>query len=124
MVNLKINVTEKDQLRDQQRAAQNGASRARHPLNIQDDTDEDDVEGVVAEGGNALADGGQKVGAKATAAAAPDSPLLKGWPLRREASRETDEESGARGQQYQQALAVKQRQSILKDFIHRTTASI
>ena len=38
---------------------------------------------------------------------------------------ETDEESGARGQQqYQQALAVKQRQSILKDFIHRTTASI
>ena len=38
---------------------------------------------------------------------------------------ETDEESGAIGQQqYQQALAVKQRQSLLKDFIHRTTASI
>ena len=77
MVNLKINVTEKDQLRDQHRAALNGASRRRHALNIQDDTDEDDVEAVADD---ALADGGQKGGANATAAAAPGSPLRKDWP--------------------------------------------
>lgn len=77
MVNLKINVTEKDQLRDQHRAALNGAGCTRHPLNIQDDTDEDDVEAVA---GDAMADGGQKVGANAAAAAAPDSPLRKDRP--------------------------------------------